>query len=56
MFRKKTGTTIIAIERGKETFTSPDPDFTLKANDIVFITGKNENINKAIVYLNEGNL
>ena len=56
MFRKKTGTTIIAIERDKETFTSPDPDFTLKAGDIVFITGKKENINKAIVYLTEGDV
>ena len=56
MFRKKTGTTIIAIERDKETFTSPDPDFTLQATDIVFITGKKENINKAIVYLAEGDV
>ncbi len=56
MFRKKTGATIVAIERDKETFSSPDPDFTLKSNDIVFITGKKENINKAIVYLTEGNV
>ncbi|HDZ83985.1 MAG TPA: hypothetical protein ENH45_02100 [Nitrospirae bacterium] len=56
MFRKKTGATIIAIERGKETFTSPDPDFTLKAADIIFITGKKESINKAIVYLSEGDV
>ncbi len=56
MFRKKTGATIVAIERDKETFSSPDPDFTLKSGDIVFITGKKENINKAIVYLTEGNV
>ncbi len=56
MFRKKTGTTIVAIERDKETFTSPDPDFILMAGDIVFITGKKENINKAIFYLTEGNV
>ena len=53
MFRKKTGTTIISIERGKEIFTSPDPAFTLIAGDIIFITGKRENINKARVYLTE---
>lgn len=55
MFRKQTGTTIIAIERNKETFTSPDPDFILRTGDIVFITGNKENINKAIVYLTERN-
>jgi len=56
MFRKITGTTIIAIERGNETFTSPDPNFTLNAGDIVFVTGNKENINKAIVYLTEGDI
>jgi K+/H+ antiporter YhaU regulatory subunit KhtT len=56
MFRKKTGATIVAVERDNETITSPDPDFTLMAGDIVFITGKKENINKAIVYLTEGDV
>ena len=56
MFRKKTGATIVAVERANETHTSPDPDFTLNASDIVFITGNKESINKAIVYLTKGSL
>lgn len=55
-FRSRTGTTIIAIERGKQVHTSPDPEVSLKAGDIIFITGKRENINKAIVYLLEGTI
>jgi CPA2 family monovalent cation:H+ antiporter-2 len=53
-FRTKTGTTIIVIERGNQMHTSPDPKFSFKSGDIVFITGKREDINKAIVYLTEG--
>ncbi|MDH4028246.1 MAG: sodium:proton exchanger, partial [Nitrospirota bacterium] len=52
-FRKKTGATIIAVERGGHMHTSPDPSFKLKTGDIVFITGSREDINKAIVYLSE---
>ncbi len=55
-FRTKTGATIIVIERDNEMHTSPDPKFSFKAADIVFITGKREDINKAIVYLNEGKI
>jgi len=53
-FRTKTGATIIVVERENKVHTSPDPKFSLKTGDIVFITGKREDINKAIVYLTEG--
>ncbi|GBE38616.1 glutathione-regulated potassium-efflux system protein KefC [bacterium BMS3Bbin08] len=53
-FRTKTGATIIVIERENRMHTSPDPKFSFKTGDIVFITGKREDINKAIVYLTEG--
>jgi len=53
-FRTKTGATIILIERENQMHTSPDPKFSLRTGDIVFITGKREDINKAIVYLDEG--
>jgi CPA2 family monovalent cation:H+ antiporter-2 len=53
-FRTKTGASIIAIERGKMMHASPDPNFSFKTGDIVFITGRREDINKAIVYLTEG--
>jgi CPA2 family monovalent cation:H+ antiporter-2 len=55
-FRTKTGTSIIAIERGKMMHTSPDPNFSFEAGDIVFITGRREDINKALVYLTEGKI
>ena len=50
-FRTKTCATIIAIERDKVMHNSPDPKFSFQARDKVFITGKREDINKAIVYL-----
>ena len=53
-FRTKTGATIIAIERNSQMHTSPAPKFCFNINDIVFITGKGDDINKAIVYLTEG--
>ena len=53
-FRTKTGATIIAIERNSRMHTSPAPEFCFDTGDIVFITGKMEDINKAIVYLTEG--
>jgi K+/H+ antiporter YhaU regulatory subunit KhtT len=51
-----TGATIITVERGKKMHTSPDPQFSFEAGDIVFITGKREDINRAIVYLTEGQI
>lgn len=53
-FRADTGATIIAVERDAKMHASPDPGFRFKAGDTVFITGKRENINRAIVYLTEG--
>jgi CPA2 family monovalent cation:H+ antiporter-2 len=53
-FRKKTGATIIAVERAQEMHTSPDPHFIFQDGDMVFITGSKKNLNKAIVYISEG--
>jgi CPA2 family monovalent cation:H+ antiporter-2 len=55
-FRTKTGATIIAVERDNQMNTSPDPDFSFEVGDILFITGKKEDINKAIIYLTEGKI
>ncbi len=55
-FRPQTGATIIAVERENQMHTSPDPKFSFKAGDIVFITGKREDINKALIYLTEGKI
>jgi len=53
-FRTKTGSIIIAIKRGDHIHTTPSPEFRFEAHDIVFVTGKKEDINKALLYLNEG--
>jgi CPA2 family monovalent cation:H+ antiporter-2 len=53
-FRGKTGATILAVERQQQMYSSPDPKFSFQAGDIVFVAGKRENINKALIYLTEG--
>jgi K+/H+ antiporter YhaU regulatory subunit KhtT len=55
-FRTKTGATIIAIERRNQVHTSPDPKSVFEAGDVVFLTGKRENINIALLYLTEGEI
>ena len=54
--RTKTGATIIAIEQEGQMNASPDPAYRLKAGDMVYITGKRANINKALIYLIEGEI
>jgi|GEM_PF-6749123 len=36
--------------------TLPESGFTLKAGDIVFITGRKEDISRAIAYLTSGKI
>ncbi len=55
-FRTRTGATIIAIEQEGRMNASPDPAYIFKAGDIVFITGKRADINKALLYLIEGEI
>jgi K+/H+ antiporter YhaU regulatory subunit KhtT len=55
-FRAMTGATIVAIERENRMHTSPDPKFIMEAGDILFVTGKREDINKALLYLTEGHV
>ncbi len=55
-FRTKTGATIIAIERYNQIHTIVDPEFTFKVGDIVFITGKKDDIKRAVNYLTKGTI
>lgn len=55
-FRTKTGATIIAIKRSNQMNTSPAPKSSFEEGDIVYITGKREDINKALIYLMEGKI
>ncbi|MDO9289211.1 MAG: cation:proton antiporter, partial [Thermodesulfovibrionales bacterium] len=48
--RKKTGVTIIAVRRGPEVFTNPEPDFRFRAGDIILFTGERKNMVKALDY------
>jgi CPA2 family monovalent cation:H+ antiporter-2 len=51
--RKKTGITVIAVRRGKSVHTNPEPDFRLKAEDLLLFTGDRESMNNALDYLKE---
>ncbi|OGW37629.1 MAG: hypothetical protein A2Y97_10760 [Nitrospirae bacterium RBG_13_39_12] len=51
--RKKTGVTIIAVRRGKEVLTNPEPDFRFKQGDFILFTGDRENMNTALNYFKE---
>ncbi|KYH26485.1 TrkA-C domain protein [Halalkalicoccus paucihalophilus] len=41
--RERTGSTVIAVERGEECIASPEADFTLEEGDIVIAVGTREN-------------
>jgi len=51
--RRKTGVTIIAVRRGKEVLTNPEPDFRFKKGDFILFTGDRENMNTALNYFKE---
>lgn len=53
-FRSKTDTTIISIERNKIMCSYPAPDYTFEEGDVIFLSGKKENIDKAKKYIIEG--
>lgn len=48
--RKKTGATIIAVRRGPEVFTNPEPNFRFKAGDIIIFTGEKKDMDVAMKY------
>ena len=49
--RSKTGATVIAVRRNEEVIPSPEPEFVLKAGDVVYLIGKKENVSRAIALL-----
>jgi CPA2 family monovalent cation:H+ antiporter-2 len=50
-FRTKTGATIIAVERNGQTQITVAPEFSFQPGDIVFVTGSEDDIKKALTYL-----
>lgn len=51
MIRSNTGATIIAIKRGSEIISSPEPEFILKPGDVLYLIGSKENIQRALEVL-----
>jgi len=49
--RSETGATVIAVRRGKEVISSPEPEFIFKPGDVVYLIGRRENVLKAIELL-----
>ncbi len=49
--RKKTGATVIAVQRDENVFQNPEPNFALKTGDTLLLIGKKEDIARAIGYL-----
>jgi len=49
--RARTGATVIAIARKGELIQNPPANFLIKANDILLLVGKREDINRAMEYM-----
>ncbi len=49
--RSKTGATIVAIKRGHDFIVNPSSEEILKKGDILYLIGREEELNKAINYL-----
>ncbi len=51
--RKRTGVTIIAIQRSNEILQNPSPDTILQQDDVLLLIGNKADIYKAMAYLEE---
>lgn len=49
--RQATGATVIAVLRGSETITSPEPDLVFEVHDRLVLVGAHEQIDRALVLL-----
>jgi TrkA domain protein len=43
-YRTKTGSSIVAVIRGSDTYPAPEPDFVLEAGDVAVAVGKPEGL------------
>ncbi len=51
MLRSKTGVTVIAVKRGNEIISNPEPEFILKPGDVLYLIGSKESILQALELL-----
>ena len=49
--RQKFGCNIIAIERGNDVYDNIDPNLVLKKNDVIYVTGTNEHLDKLVEHI-----
>jgi len=52
--RSKAGVTVIAVQRGEETFLNPPADFSLKEGDIIVYVGNKKQLINALNFF-QGN-
>jgi len=52
--RVRTGATVIAVVRSRDSFVSPGPDFEIKAMDTLVLVASQRDIDRAFVYLTVG--
>jgi TrkA domain protein len=52
--RRRTGTTVVAIQRGERTVPSPTPEQRFDVDDVAVLVGTPEGIERAIGVLREG--
>jgi CPA2 family monovalent cation:H+ antiporter-2 len=52
--RRKTGATVIAVRRGPDVFTNPEPHFAFRKGDIILFTGDRKGMIKALNYFKTG--
>jgi CPA2 family monovalent cation:H+ antiporter-2 len=48
LLRTETGATVIAVRRGEEVISSPEPEFIFKPGDTVYLIGKKEGVCQAV--------
>ena len=49
--RSETGATVIAVRRGEEVISSPEPEFIFMPGDVIYLIGKKENVLRAMEWL-----
>ena len=52
--RRRTGVSIVAVERGEELFVELDPGFVFEAGDVVYVCGNEQAIERFLGEFPEG--
>lgn len=52
--RRRTGVTVVAVQRGERTIPSPDPELRFETGDVAVLVGTPEGIERAIAVMRGG--